>query len=210
MIQPPLRKGQRTRADIVRRSAELMNRHGFLAAPVAAVVEATGIQKGGLYRHFESREALAFEALDHAVAQVRERLLGAMQRERNACDQLLAMLRAYDGDSVDVPLPGGCPIMNCAIEADHAHPGLRERAQTAMSAWHGLIVRIVTAGVRRGEIRAGTDPQQTASAFIAGIEGGVMLTQLYADARHLRAARALLEDHIAHRLRPQPRPGENR
>ena len=28
---------------------------------MAAVVEATGIQKGGLYRHFESREALTYE-----------------------------------------------------------------------------------------------------------------------------------------------------
>jgi TetR/AcrR family transcriptional regulator, transcriptional repressor for nem operon len=206
----PSTKGQRTRAEIVRRSAELMNRQGFLAAPVAAVVEATGIQKGGLYRHFESREALAFEALDHAVAQVRERLLGAIQGERNACDQLRAMLRAYAGAGADVPLPGGCPIMNCAIEADHAHAGLRAHAQAAMSGWHDLIARIVAAGVRRGEIRPGTDPKLTASAFIACIEGGVMLTQLYADARHLRAASALLEDHITHRLRAQPDPGENR
>ena len=211
MITSPLTKGQRTRAEIVRRSAELMNRHGFLAAPVAAVIEATGIQKGGLYRHFESREALAFEAFDYAVAQVRDRLLGAMRGHSDACDQLLAMLGAYDDAGDDVPLAGGCPIMNGAIEADHAHAGLRARAQAAMAAWHDLIVRIVAAGVRRGEVRADVSPQQTASAFIACIEGGVMLTHLYRDARHLRAAHRHLEDHIHHRLRPPPSPqGEPR
>ena len=200
----PLRKGQRTRAEIVRRSAELMNRQGYLAAPVAAVIEATGIQKGGLYRHFESREALAFEALDYAVAQIRDRLLGAMRGRANACDRLLGMLGAYGEDGADVPFAGGCPIMNSAIESNHAHAGLRARAQAAMSAWHDLLVRTLKAGLRRGEVRAGVDPQQTATALIACIEGGVMLSQLYGDAAYLRAARRHLEDHIARALRPLP------
>jgi len=39
-------KGERTRADIISRSAELLNRQGFLATPVSDVIEATGIQKG--------------------------------------------------------------------------------------------------------------------------------------------------------------------
>ena len=201
MNSPPT-KGQRTRAEIVRRSAELMNRAGFLAAPVAAVIQATGIQKGGLYRHFESREALAFEAFDHAVGQIRDRLVVGMSGHANACDQLLGMLAAYADEAVDVPLPGGCPIMNSAIEADHAHPGLRDRARAAMDAWRGLLVRTIQAGVRKHEIRAGVDAQQTASLMIAAIEGGVMLTQLYADPAHLRAARRLLESHIEDRLRP--------
>ena len=200
----PLTKGQRTRAEIVRRSAELMNRQGFIAAPVAAVVEATGIQKGGLYRHFESREALAFEALDYAVAQIRDRLLAGMQGHRDACDQLLGMLGAYDGAGDDVPFAGGCPIMNSAIESDHAHPALRARAQAAMAAWHELLVRTVKAGLRKGEIRTGVDAQQTATAFIACIEGGVMLTHLYGDPAYMRAARRHLEDHIALALRAPP------
>jgi TetR/AcrR family transcriptional repressor of nem operon len=198
-------KGQRTRAEIVRRCAQLMNRHGYLAASIAQVVQATGIQKGGLYRHFDSRQALAYESLDYAVAQIRERLLSAMQVHTNACDQLLAMLGAYDFGELGldaVPFAGGCPIMNSAIESDHADAGLRERARAAMRGWHDLLTRIVDAGVRRGEIRLGVDPHQTASAFIACIEGGVMLAHLYGDSSHLQAVRRHLENHIEDRLRP--------
>jgi AcrR family transcriptional regulator len=194
-------KGERTRAEIIRRSAELMNRQGFLAAPMAAVVAATGIQKGGLYRHFESREALAYEALDFAVSQVRERFMQALQAQRGACEQLLAMLNAYADDGGDVPLVGGCPIMNSAIESDHAHPGLRARAQAAMTGWHGLLQRIVEAGLKAGEIRAGVDPKQTASIFIACVEGAVMLSHLHGDTAHLRAARAHLTQFIETELR---------
>src|SRR5438105_6553492 len=181
-------KGERTRAEIIRRSAELMNRQGFLAAPMAAVVQATGIQKGGLYRHFESREALADAAFDHAVTQVRERFMRALQGRRNACDQLLAMLNAYADDGSEVPLAGGCPIMNTAIEADHAHPGLRQRAQAAMNGWHGLVRRIVEAGIRAGEIRSSVDPHEVASIVIACIEGAVMLSHLHGDNVHVAAA----------------------
>ncbi|HEX6703314.1 MAG TPA: TetR/AcrR family transcriptional regulator [Albitalea sp.] len=198
-------KGERTRADIVQRSAELMNRQGFLAVPLSAVIAATGIQKGGLYRHFESREALAYAALDHAVGQVRDRLLEAIRGPANACDRLLAMLDAYGDAPQELPLPGGCPIMNSAIEADHAHAGLRARAQSAMSAWHTLLVRIVEAGLRAGEIRAGTEPQQLASVLIAGIEGAVMLAQLHDDASHWHAVRRHLRAQVE-ALRPSGGP----
>lgn len=168
---------------------------------MSSVVEATGLKKGGLYRHFESREALAYEALGFAVAQVRARLMQALQGRRGACEQLLALLDIYADAGADVPLPGGCPIMNSAIESDHAHGGLRERAQAAMSGWHGLLQRIVRDGVATGRIRAGVEPRHVATVFIACLEGAVMLTQLYGDAAHLDAARHHLARFVESELR---------
>ena len=68
----------------------------------------------------------------------------------HACDQLLAFLDAYEAgdDASAIPFEGGCPIMNAAIESDHAHPGLQQRAREAMQGWHGLLARIL-AGHRR-------------------------------------------------------------
>lgn len=194
-------KGERTRADIIRRSAELLNRQGFLATPISDVIEATGIQKGGLYRHFESREALAMAALDHAVAGVRYRLLRATASRDDACDKLLAILDAYAGDGLNVPMAGGCPIMNTAIETDHAHPRLRKQAQRAMSEWHGLVTRIVEAGLHAGEVRQGVVAKDVATSFIACIEGGVMLTQLYGDPSYMNASRQHLVDYVERELR---------
>jgi len=197
-------KGERTRAEIVRRSAELMNHQGFLAAPLSAVIAATGIQKGGLYRHFDSREELAHEAFEFAVAQVRDRFLAAIGDHTNACDRLLALLASYDGDSGELPLPGGCPIMNGAIEADHADQALRDRARGAMSAWHGLVQRIVRAGIRDGELRRGLDAAEVASFFIASIEGAVMLTHLYGTPAHWHAVRRQLAAYVERELRQAP------
>lgn len=182
-----------------------MNRQGFLAAPMSAVVDATGIQKGGLYRHFESRDALAYEAFDFAVSQIRTRFMQALEGCKGACEQLLALLNAYGDSTADIPLPGGCPIMNTAIEADHAHPGLRRRAQAAMKAWHQLLQRIVEAGIKAGEIRRGTDPGQVATVFIACIEGGVMLAQLHGNAVHFQTSREHLRRYVERELREPPK-----
>lgn len=203
---PPTTKGQRTRAEIIRRSARLMNRQGFLAAPLTAVIDETGIQKGGLYRHFESREALAYAAFDHAVAAVRDRFLAAIQGHAHACDQLLAMLATYgqDSDASTVPFEGGCPIMNAAIESDHAHPGLRQRAHDAMLAWHGLLARIVAGGIRRGEIRENIEADVEAGVVIACLEGAVMLSHLHGTVQPLRAALQHLAQHVERDLRAGP------
>jgi TetR/AcrR family transcriptional regulator, transcriptional repressor for nem operon len=202
-------KGQRTRASIVQRSAALLNKQGFLAAPMSAIMDATGMKKGGLYRHFESREMLANEALDFCVAAVRERFVQAMQGKETACEQLLAMLDAHADAGIDVPLPGGCPIMNTAVETDHtsdpAHASLRDRARAAMSGWHGLIQQVVRNGVASGDVCADVDPVEVASVFIACLEGAVLLTQLYGDASHMLTARAHLTHYINAQLRASSR-----
>jgi TetR/AcrR family transcriptional regulator, transcriptional repressor for nem operon len=204
-----LTKGQRTRAEIVQRSAALMNQQGFLAVPLSAIIEATGIQKGGLYRHFESREALANEAFDCCVSAVRQGFERALQGQAAGCDQLLAMVNAHGDAGGDVPLRGGCPIMNTAVETDHtddpSHTSLRQRARDAMSGWHGLVQQIVHSGIAHGDIRTHTDPAEVATVLIAGMEGAVLLTQLYGDPSHMRAARKHLARYIENELRAQPR-----
>lgn len=194
-------KGERTKSDIVRLSADLLNRQGYLSTPISAVIETTGIQKGGLYRHFDSRDSLAAAALEFAIGKVRARLLDAVEQSGDACGKLLAILNAYGGADPDIPMAGGCPIMNTAIEADQAHAGLRRQARAAMSGWHGLVSGIVDVGMRAGEIRTGVVATDVATAFIACIEGGVMLTQLYGDPAYLNAARLHLASWIERDLR---------
>jgi len=92
--------------------------------------------------------------------------------------------------------------MNAAIESDHAHAGLHQRAHAAMKEWHDGVAAIVVRGIRRGEVRADAVAQDEARIFIACLEGAVMLTHLFGDARALRAARRHLAQHVADRLRP--------
>jgi len=61
-----VRKGDETRQEIIRRAAPIFKRKGYSGAALSDLMRATGLEKGGIYRHFESKQGLAVDAFAHA------------------------------------------------------------------------------------------------------------------------------------------------
>ena len=150
-------------------------------ASLRDLAEATGLEKGGIYNHFGSKEQLALEAYDYALSRVAEGLTRSQDGATDAVDRLQRMIRAFAKFARKPAVAGGCPIMNTAIEADDTHPELRDRARDSMTQWHRLIGRIVKDGIAAGELAPGTDPYALAALLTASLEGALMLSRLYGD-----------------------------
>ena len=187
-------KGEQTRERILARSAQLFNRQGYFGASLADIMRETGLEKGGIYNHFCSKEQLALEAFDYAYGLIQQRVRQALSGKYNAIERLLAIVSVFQGIVEDPQVAGGCPILNTAIEADDANEPLRDRARSAMDNWRTTIHRIVNKGIERQEIRPGIDADEVASILIATLEGAIMLSNLYKDPRHMQRA----ANHIAH------------
>lgn len=194
-------KGEETRERVLRQVAVLLNRQGFAGSSFTHIMRETGLQKGGIYNHFASKEELALEAFDYAVGLVRSRYREAIAAKANAADKLLAVASVFHGYTKEEPLPGGCPVMNTAIEADDSHPALRERARQAMNRLHGMVRRIVTEGIERREVHPTVDPDETATLLIATLEGALMMSRLYGNDKHMRRAINHLTEHIENHVR---------
>lgn len=182
------RKGERTRRAIVERSAPVFNTKGYSGTSMADLVRETGIEKGGIYGHFGSKEQLALESFDHAARAVRGRLSSALEGGGVALERLSAVVDVLGGLAEDPPVAGGCPILNTAVESDDAHPALKERAAEASTGWLRLIGGLVKEGIGNGEFDPSTDPRMVASVVVATLEGAVMLTRLHDDPAHARRA----------------------
>lgn len=181
-----LTKGQATRERIVRETAPLMNKTGFLSTPLADILQAIGMEKGGFYHHFASKEDLALEAFEHATSEARQRIQEAMRGKVGAAAQLRAMIEGYRAVKAGKFLEGGgCPILNAAVESDDTNPRLRDAARLVMDRWRGIINGILTAGIASGEFRADIDPDTASTWVISCIEGGVMMSNLYKDPIYL-------------------------
>jgi AcrR family transcriptional regulator len=187
-------KGEQTRQRIIARAAPVFNVHGFAGTSMGQLTEAIGLEKGGIYNHFPSKEALALQAFDYAVGLTAARFAEALAGKHSAVDRLLAIVGVLEHYVDDPTLPGGCPILNTAIEADDANESLRDRARSAMDNWRTTIHRIVNKGIERQEIRPGVDADEVASILIATLEGAIMLSNLYKDPRHMQRA----ANHITH------------
>ncbi|NJP11511.1 MAG: TetR/AcrR family transcriptional regulator [Leptolyngbyaceae cyanobacterium RU_5_1] len=196
-----MKKGETTKLDILQQAAPIFNQQGYAGASIANVMAATGLQKGGIYNHFESKEQLALETFSYSVRLVRQHYAEALQDQTSAPDQLLAFMAVFQQFFHDSPIPGGCPLLNTAIESDDAFPALREQASREMKQWHSWIVRIIRGGINRSEIRSSIDAKATATLLIACLEGGLMLSKLHNDPIYLQQAIAHLQAYIASALR---------
>jgi TetR/AcrR family transcriptional regulator, transcriptional repressor for nem operon len=186
-------KGEQTRERILASSAQLFNRQGYFGASLTDIMRETGLEKGGIYNHFSSKEQLALESFDYAYGLVQQRVRQALAGKFDAIERLLAIVSVFKGIFEDPLVPGGCPILNTAIEADDSNEALRDRARAAMDNWRTTIHRIVNKGIERQQICPGVDADEVASILIATLEGAIMLSNLYKDSTHMKRA----ADHMA-------------
>lgn len=189
-------KAAKTKAKIIQQAADLFNQRGYAGASIADIMAVTGLKKGGIYNHFTSKDELALAAFDFAVQQVSQRYWQAVKQHRHAIARLQAILDAFVTAPDEIPLKGGCPLLNTAIESDDTHPILRQRTQQAMDRWRSLIARIVAKGMKAGDVASTVDPDRTAAVMIATLEGALMMAQLYGDRKYLQYAKDHLTQYI--------------
>jgi TetR/AcrR family transcriptional regulator, transcriptional repressor for nem operon len=197
-------KGDETKAMIVEEAAALFNQQGYAGSSISDIMRVTGLKKGGIYNHFESKDDLALQAFDYAIGQIQKRYRQAWASKEHSIERLQAIVdvfRIYI-DNPDHPIiKGGCPLLNTAIESDDAHPILKERAQKAMDSWRELFRKIIEKGVKKGEIRPDVNADEIASILISTLEGSVMMSKLYSDSIHVERAIRHLSNYLNTYLR---------
>jgi len=194
-------KGTETRERIIARAAEIFNVDGYAGTAISDIMRATGLEKGGIYRHFSSKDALALAAFDYAARQVRQRVAASLAGSPTAVATLLGFVEVFRGYAHNPPVVGGCPILNTAIESDDTNPALARRAAAVIDEWRSLIRTTVVQGIARGEIRSEIDGDALALLMIATLEGAVMLARLLRDAAPLEQAANHLCNHIEQSVR---------
>ena len=190
----PLTKGERTRQKIVAETAAVFNTHGYEGTSLADLMAATGLQKGGIYRHFGSKEELAAEAFDYAWAAAR----AVREPDVDQAVDPIGWLKAHIDNLVSRPPPiaGGCPILNTAIEADDGNPVLRARVAKALRAWIARVEMVLAQALTKGRIRAGTDPRTVATVIVSTLEGALMISRLEKNSDALWKAREHLNAYL--------------
>ncbi len=189
-------KGQRTRTHILAKSAAVFNQHGYAASSMSDLMLATGLEKGGIYNHFGSKEQLALEAFDYAVALIETRYEALLKTKNSAIDRLTGIIEVFL-EFIHAPvLPGGCPVLNAAIEADDSNEPLRERIRLVLNNWRTRIQGIVEKGVALGELQPQTNGAILATIMLSTLEGALMMSKIYRSSHHIRIAADFLEDYI--------------
>jgi TetR/AcrR family transcriptional regulator, transcriptional repressor for nem operon len=167
-------KGDQTRKRIIQQAAQVFNRHGFAGATMSDLMLATGLEKGGIYRHFESKQALAEAAFDYAWEAVSAPRQRGMEEQSSSLDKLLLFVQNFVGEPPRM-ITGGCPLLNTAVDCDDGNAALRGKARAALSGWRLRISYLVRSGQKNGELNKSIDPDTVAVVMISSLEGAVMI-----------------------------------
>jgi TetR/AcrR family transcriptional regulator, transcriptional repressor for nem operon len=188
-------KGDQTRARIIEQSAPIFNKQGYAGTALSDLMDATGLRKGGIYRHFASKEELAAEAFDYAWSQARSVRAQGVEETADTVDRLKRMIENFVELRTGL-VPGGCPLLNAAIDSDDGNSVIRERAREALRGWQGRLAKVVRAGRTRGEIRKSVKPDELAALVISQLEGALMISRLNGSRKPLEWARQHLLEHL--------------
>jgi TetR/AcrR family transcriptional regulator, transcriptional repressor for nem operon len=171
-------KSERTRRYIIESTAPVFNMRGFDGTTLAALQEATGLTKGSLYGNFEDKEEIAREAFNHSMRLVRETFNERIRNKQTAKEKLVAVFECFGEYVFNPPVPGGCPLLNNAIEADDHHTSMKDAVAEEITSVINFIARLLLQGVRSREFRQDVRTKELAYLFFSSLEGALMISRV--------------------------------
>jgi len=195
-----MRKGEQTRKEIIRKAATIFNQKGYDGAALSDLMRATGLEKGGIYRHFASKQELAGEAFNHAWKIAMDTRFQGTQEIPNTVDRLKQIVRNFRDRRTGL-VPGGCPLLNTAIDSDDGNLQLRAKARRALSSWLDRLQSIAEEGQRRSEVCSDVDAAKVATLIASTLEGSLMVSRLQRNRDPVDLACRHLEEYLETKVR---------
>ena len=173
------RNAAKTKQEIIEKSAPVFNVHGYAGTKIQMLVDATGYQAGGIYRHFNKMDLAKaafqynYEVLIKSNFELKEPL--------NPKEKLLAIFKNYKKMALQPLISGGCPILNTAIEVDDTNEEFRQLTLSFVTEVISTMEQILEEGKSTGFFNPSIESKKEAQYLFASIEGAIMLSRITRD-----------------------------
>jgi TetR/AcrR family transcriptional regulator, transcriptional repressor for nem operon len=181
---PKTARGRLARDRIVAAASELISERGVAETSIDDVLARAGASKGQLYHYFEDRAALLRAVVLHNAD-------GVLSFAGGRFDSWASIRSSFDSMvelQIDRRAFGGCPIG--ALVGQLAE--IDEQARLALAAsfdrWEARLRDGLRAMQLHGKLDPGADAGKLATATLAAIQGGLVLTQTRRDPGQLATA----------------------
>ncbi len=181
-----MKKSERTRRYIIEKTAPVFNKQGFAGTSLSDLQEVTGLTKGSLYGNFADKEEIAYAAFQFAMDETKKAMARMTEGQTSAKARLLAVLRFYATYVFKSPIPGGCPLLNNAVEADDHHQSLRDHVAKEIKNVVAFIARLLEEGKKSGEFDASVNSGELAMLFFTSVEGAIMVSRVTGSDRAMK------------------------
>ena len=173
-----MRNAEITKQKILIESGNLFNTQGYQATSISDITKATGLTKGAIYRHFESKSDLEQQALKALSDLMFFELGTAIKKATNFTSKMEATFLFFE-KYMGTPLyKGGCPLLNAAVEVDETHSVLRKQVREMLLQLKTSLKTIIQNGIEKGQVKDTTNTEFFSTILLATLEGGIMMSKL--------------------------------
>ena len=159
-----------SRQEILRTAARLFQQRGYDATSMNDVAAALKLSKGGLYHHFQSKDEILFEIMNHAMEITEERVLAPVRSITDPVERLKALIRLH----IEVVLSPRDREITVMLHENHPlPPTLRKRINTRKKEYihfvEGLITDVQANAQRSRHAKCAVSPRAAAFALLGMI-----------------------------------------
>ena len=148
--------------------------HGYETTSMADLVEATGVQKGSLYKAFGDKHSLFVHSLKRYMEKMEAELGPLVFGAPSATEAIRAWINFAQGTGTSGECRRGCMIVNTVSELVPHDPVIRRLLQDHMKKFMLTITELVRRGQASGEFRTDIDAESLAE-FLSTVGAGVVM-----------------------------------
>jgi TetR/AcrR family transcriptional regulator, cholesterol catabolism regulator len=155
-----------SRQEILRTAARLFQQRGYDATSMNDVAAALKLSKGGLYHHFQSKDEILFDIMNHAMDITQERVINPVGGIADPEQRLRAVIRLH----IEVVLSPRDREITVMLHENHPlPPTLRKRINTRKKEYIHFVESLITEVQRARQSRNTVSPRAAAFALLGMI-----------------------------------------
>jgi AcrR family transcriptional regulator len=171
-------KAQFDEESVISAAVSVFWRHGYAAASISDLTDATGLSRSSLYQRFGDKDGLFREALATYAQRVLNRMNAA--KSETARGTVEAILRGYLPDA-SRPRPPGCLIARSCVEKDELTSAGQVAAVEAAAQQRGILAALLRKGITNGELKPDVDVDALAWYFLGVLQAALNFANAGAD-----------------------------
>jgi AcrR family transcriptional regulator len=155
-----------SRQEILRTAARLFQQRGYDATSMNDVAAALKLSKGGLYHHFQSKDEILFEIMNHAMEITQERVINPVRGISDPEERLRALIRFH----IEIVLSPRDREITVMLHENHPlPPGLRKRINARKKEYIHFVEKLLAEVQAARHAKGGVSPRAAAFALLGMI-----------------------------------------
>jgi TetR/AcrR family transcriptional regulator, cholesterol catabolism regulator len=152
-----------SRQEILRTAARLFQQRGYDATSMNDVAAALKLSKGGLYHHFQSKDEILFEIMDHAMEITQQRVLDPVRGIADPAERLRELIRRH----IEVVLGPRDREITVMLHENHPlPPALRKRINARKKDYVHFLEKLMAEVQQSRHGRGTVSPRAAAFALL--------------------------------------------